>query len=194
MSVQQEDFWKTQQDQLQEALADFEERVSVPLVPGELESWLEEVETAWQALWPQLQVQTQYIHAKEFTQIAEEDPELSSRVREMREEDTAIMALSDALSDQLKWLGKRLKDGITEPEFGETLTGPDNKVTGPDNKDIDSTASDFSNEGAMETDLKQDIDQFVDASLALLTQIRKQEVAVRTWLVEAYTRDKGVMD
>lgn len=186
MSVQA-DFWKTQQEQLQAELANFEQCASTPLVPGELDSWLDEVRAAWQALWPQLQVQTQYIHAKEFAQIAQEDPELSSRVREMREEDTALMALTDQLSDQLKWMEKRLEDGTAEPEFAE-------KVTGPDNKDIDPTSRDFQDKGAMETDLKQDLDQFVAESLSLVSRIRKQEVTVRTWLMEAYTRDKGVMD
>jgi hypothetical protein len=186
MSVQA-DFWKTQQEQLHAELANFEQCASTPFVPGELDSWLDEVRTAWQALWPQLQVQTQYIHAKEFAQIAHEDPELSCRVREMREEDTALMALTDQLSDQLKWMEKRLEEGTAEPEFGE-------KVTGPDNKDIDPTSRDFQDKGAMETDLKQDLDQFVTESLSLVSRIRKQEITVRTWLMEAYTRDKGVMD
>lgn len=186
MSVQT-DFWKTQQEQLQAELAHFEQCVSMPLVPGELDSWLEEVQTAWQALWPQLQMLTQYIHAKEFTQIAEEDPELSGRVREMREEDTAMMALCDTLSDQLKWMETRFVNGTAAPDFGE-------KMTGPDNKDIDPTKRDFYDTGAMETDLKPDLDPFVADGLSLVSRIRKQEVTVRTWLVEAYTRDKGVMD
>lgn len=183
----QDDFWKSQQEQIEEGLANFEQRASMPLVPGELESWLDEVRTAWQALWPQLQIQTQYIHAKEFTQIAEEDPELSSRVREMREEDTAIMALSDEVADQLKWIENRLQEGTTKSEPGDNEIQPGSKEAKP-------TANDFREEGAMETDLKQDVDQLVTASLALVSRIRKQEVTVRTWLVEAYTRDKGVMD
>jgi len=183
----QDDFWKTQQEQIQDTLAAFEQRVSMPLVPGELESWLDEVSAAWQALWPQLQVQTQYIHAKEFTQIAEEDPELSSRVREMREEDSAIMAQSDEVADQLKYIENRLEQGTTEPDLDENKLQPGTTEAKPN-------VSDFHDEGAMETDLKQDVDQLVTASLVLVSRIRKQEVTVRTWLVEAYTRDKGVMD
>jgi len=183
----QDDFWKTQQEQIEESLKEFEERVSVPLVPGELESWLDEVKTAWQSLWPQLQVQTQYIHAKEFAQIAEEDPELSCRVREMREEDTGIMAQSDEVADQIKYIETRLEGGMAEPDLDEKKLQPGTTEPKPN-------VGDFNDEGAMETALKQNVDQLVTASLALVSRIRKQEVAVRTWLVEAYTRDKGVMD
>jgi len=183
----QNDFWKSQEEQLQGSLAEFEERVSVPLVPGELDSWLDEVKTSWQALWPQLQVQTQYIHAKEFSQIAEEDPELSCRVREMREEDTALMAQSDAVADQLNYLENRLRQGMAEPDLSERKLQPGTTEAKPN-------VGDFYDEGAMETELKQDVDQFVTQGLALVSRIRKQEVAVRTWLVEAFTRDKGVMD
>jgi hypothetical protein len=183
----QDAFWKTQQEQLQGALSEFEERASVPLVPGELESWLEEVKAVWQSLWPQLQVLAQYIHAKEFSQIAEEDPELSCRVREMREEDTAIMAQSDEVADKLKSIENRLEQGTAEPNVGEKKLRPDGTEPKPN-------VGDFREEGAMETELKGDVDQFVAASLAVVSRIRKQEVAVRTWLVEAYTRDKGVMD
>jgi hypothetical protein len=183
----QDDFWKSQQEQLQGALSEFEERASVPLVPGELESWLEEVKAAWQALWPQLQVQAQYIHAKEFAQIAEEDPELSCRVREMREEDTAIMAQSDEVADQLKYIETRLAQGTADPNLNEKKVRHDATEPKPN-------VTDFRDVGAMETELKDDVDQFVSLSLAVVSRIRKQEVAVRTWLVEAYTRDKGVMD
>ncbi len=187
MSVDQ-DFWKTQHEQLQGELAELEERLGSPVMPGELESWLEEVRTCWQSLWPQLQMQTQYIHAKEFAQIAEEDPELSARVREMREEDTAIMALCDQVADQLTWIEDRLEKGITESTLLNEPSPDSNS------KDVDPTERDFHNEGAMEADLKQDLEQFVTAGLALVTRIRKQEITIRTWLVEAYTRDRGVMD
>jgi hypothetical protein len=34
----------------------------------------------------------------------------------------------------------------------------------------------------------------VDAGIALVTRVRKQEAAVQTWFVEAFTRDRGVAD
>jgi septal ring factor EnvC (AmiA/AmiB activator) len=38
------------------------------------------------------------------------------------------------------------------------------------------------------------VSQFVEDALAFVVRVRKQESAVRTWLVEAYTRDRGVGD
>ncbi len=35
---------------------------------------------------------------------------------------------------------------------------------------------------------------FSQAALDLVSRIRKQEVAIRTWLVEAYMRDRGIVD
>jgi len=34
----------------------------------------------------------------------------------------------------------------------------------------------------------------IDAGTAFLTQVRKQEVAVQTWYVEAFNRDRGAVD
>ena len=48
--------------------------------------------------------------------------------------------------------------------------------------------------GASETDLKGDLDAFVSAALELVMRTRKQEVTVRTWLVEAFDRDRGTVD
>jgi hypothetical protein len=51
-----------------------------------------------------------------------------------------------------------------------------------------------SNEGECETELKEELDRFVTESLALVVRIRKQELAIRTWVVEAFTRDRGDAD
>lgn len=48
--------------------------------------------------------------------------------------------------------------------------------------------------GATETDLKQDLDAFVSTALTFLNRVRSQEVAIRTWLVEAFNRDRGEVD
>jgi hypothetical protein len=50
------------------------------------------------------------------------------------------------------------------------------------------------NEGGCEAGLKEELDRFVTESLALVVRIRKQELAVRTWVVEAFTRDRGDAD
>jgi hypothetical protein len=36
--------------------------------------------------------------------------------------------------------------------------------------------------------------QLIDDGIALVNRVRKQEVAVRTWYVEAFNRDRGVAD
>jgi hypothetical protein len=38
------------------------------------------------------------------------------------------------------------------------------------------------------------VEEFADNALKLVMQIRKQEVAFQTWLMEAFTRDRGVAD
>ena len=38
------------------------------------------------------------------------------------------------------------------------------------------------------------VQSLVDEALAFITRVRKQEVAVQTWLVEAFNRDRGTGD
>jgi hypothetical protein len=45
-----------------------------------------------------------------------------------------------------------------------------------------------------EASLNDEIQEVVDKGLALVILIQKQEVARRTWLQEAYNRDRGVAD
>ncbi|MEX0726455.1 MAG: hypothetical protein WEB58_09910 [Planctomycetaceae bacterium] len=49
-------------------------------------------------------------------------------------------------------------------------------------------------DGGDETEYKLDLDRFVSAALEMLVRIRKQEVTVRTWLMEAFMRDRGTVD
>lgn len=157
MSVQQE-FWRKQQEELKFKLGEFEQAVEVPFIPGELDNWLKTAREKFERLRPQLQLQTQHIHADEFAEIAEEDPGLLGRVESMREEDREIMAECREIADRLEKL-------CEEKE-----------------------------KGASETDLKEDLDRFVSLSLDFVTRIRKQEVTLRTWFVEAFNRDRGTVD
>ena len=45
-----------------------------------------------------------------------------------------------------------------------------------------------------EEESAEHIQALVDEGIALVTRVRKQEVAVQTWFVEAFTRDRGVAD
>jgi hypothetical protein len=40
----------------------------------------------------------------------------------------------------------------------------------------------------------QHVKKLVDQGMALVTQIRKQEVAIQTWFIEAFNRDRGSVD
>lgn len=157
MSIEQQ-FWKTQQEELQRKLKNFEEAAETPFVPGELENWLDAAARAYDELVPQVRLQTEHIHAEEFAEIAEEDPELLSRVEAMRQEDQDLAALCNGIGEGLK-------------QFQSEV-----------------------DKGASETDLKEDLDQFVSLCLDFVTRVRKQEVTVRTWLMEAFTRDRGTVD
>jgi hypothetical protein len=42
--------------------------------------------------------------------------------------------------------------------------------------------------------LDQQVSELVDEGLAFVIRLRKQEVALRTWLVEAFQRDRGPVD
>jgi hypothetical protein len=41
---------------------------------------------------------------------------------------------------------------------------------------------------------RQHTKSLVDAGIALVTRVRKQEVALQTWYVEAFNRDRGAVD
>jgi hypothetical protein len=41
---------------------------------------------------------------------------------------------------------------------------------------------------------QQHVKKLIDAGLAFVTRVRKQEVAIQTWFVEAFNRDRGAGD
>lgn len=45
-----------------------------------------------------------------------------------------------------------------------------------------------------EAKAQKHVQSLIDESLAFVTRVRKQEVAVQTWLVEAFQRDRGAGD
>lgn len=45
-----------------------------------------------------------------------------------------------------------------------------------------------------ETKLKQQLDELIEQGLKFVIQVRTQVVSVRTWLQEAFDRDRGVVD
>ena len=72
------------------ALADFEESLEQPVVPGEMVSWLQNAAAAAAQVGPPLAACIASNHAEVLEQIADEDAEMLSRVAELKEEDAEI--------------------------------------------------------------------------------------------------------
>lgn len=50
------------------------------------------------------------------------------------------------------------------------------------------------NESEVEARFKDELDELVNRGLAMVVQARKQEVSVRTWMMESVDRDRGTVD
>ena len=61
-------------------------------------------------------------------------------------------------------------------------------------KRVDQLAKGAGNVEPDEARMKEACYELVDEGLALVIAARKQEVALRTWLLEAFDRDRGVVD
>jgi hypothetical protein len=84
-------------NELQTALQLFETCLETPLVPGELGSWAEQLTSACCCAKEQWIQASQVEHPDQFKQIGKEDPEMSTRVQNMQEEDMAIACQFDAV-------------------------------------------------------------------------------------------------
>ena len=82
---------------LKEALTGFEESVLTPVVPGELPTWAEQVQAAWNEASAQVHHQVQQLHPRQYEQIVEQDPELLPRIELLKNEDQAIEVECDEL-------------------------------------------------------------------------------------------------
>lgn len=45
-----------------------------------------------------------------------------------------------------------------------------------------------------EAKARHHVKKLVDGGMALVTRVRKQEIAIQTWFVEAFNRDRGAVD
>lgn len=148
-----------QHQELSAALEELEACVETPLIPGEFERWIDEVDAAWTRLQPSLNSALTAQHPADYAEIGEEDQELIRRVEEMRQEDVEIAQEAANLGRHLP----KLKSAIARGEPDEARLTPL-------------------------------IDTFIGSALGLIIRIRKQEQAVRTWLGEAFNRDRGTVD
>lgn len=78
-------------ESLSAALADFERALDTPLVPGELDSLLQEIRAASQRLGPVLRMAADHEYPKLFEAITEQDIELGPRVARSRDDLAAIV-------------------------------------------------------------------------------------------------------
>jgi hypothetical protein len=146
-------------DGLKQALGAFETSLATPIVSGDLAAWAAEVRKSWTEASAQIHFQAKHSHARQYDEIGEQDPELFSRIEQLKKEDEAI----EAERERLNQLVQRVTEHAPKME--------------PD-----------------EEKAKKYTQSLVDEGMALLAQVRKQEVAIQTWYVEAFSRDGGAVD
>jgi hypothetical protein len=103
---------------------------------------------------------------------------------------------------QVKHLHPRQYDemGKQDPELLpriDLLTAEDNAIEEEREHFALAVARVVGHAAAMEPDeekAEKHIKQLVDDGIAFLTRVRKQEVAVQTWYIEAFDRDRGAVD
>lgn len=151
------------QKSLEEAFRSVLERLEIaagtPLVPGEMESWLQELDVAFAETRSAFAEQRRQSHAPQLGSIKREDPEMFRHVEQLQQEDAAIAESIEAL---------QARAGVLKPMVHRIE---------PDEKRAELALTELGEQGVQ-----------------LVARIRKQEVALRTWLQEAFTRDRGVVD
>ncbi len=76
--------------ELKFALEAYEEALLTPLVSGDLPAWAEHVKSAWDEASSQIRCHVTQLHARQYDEIAAQDPELLPRIDLLRQEDGAI--------------------------------------------------------------------------------------------------------
>jgi len=107
---------KIDNPELIEALADLEVSLETPFVPGELESWAQNVQTRLTDLQPLLVNQVQKVNSPLLEEIKTEDPGLLSRVENLRTRDEECL---EELETLLRTIGT-LNELVCELEPNET--------------------------------------------------------------------------
>jgi hypothetical protein len=150
---------QAREDEFRRALEHLETVAGTPIVSGEMERWLEEVDGAFTQCRAALETRVRQSHAPQLVSIKREDPEMLRHVELLQKEDAQILETIAALAaraDVLKPMVRRIE---------------------PDEKRAETALTELG-----------------EQAVQLVVRIRKQEVALRTWLQEAFTRDRGVVD
>jgi transcriptional regulator of aromatic amino acid metabolism len=100
----------TNRKRLEEALDAVEAALEKPVVPGELQSWLENASAAFSNLEAPLRDRIAETHSKQFTEISEQDTEMLQRVERLREEDVKLLEQYNRLARQVAGIDFKLEE------------------------------------------------------------------------------------
>jgi predicted nuclease with TOPRIM domain len=92
---------------LSESLERLEECLETPVVPGELENWLETARNACREVESNLQEEIAHKHPDLFKQTIRQDPALVPRINELNAKDAELQQQIQALSNHLARLSGR---------------------------------------------------------------------------------------
>lgn len=137
----------------------FENCLITPVLSGELVSWTEEVQSAWNDCVAQIRLHLSELHPKQYKQISKVDPELLPRTEKLQQQD-------EALEEECEEFARTLRRFV---EHSPTFEPDEEKIA-------------------------KHVQSLIDDGIELVTNVRKQEAAVQTWFIEAFTRDGGVAD
>jgi len=112
--------------ELIDAVEQLEVSLEAPVVPGDMVSWATNVRQACEKLQPILDEQIREVHPRTIKQIAAEDPELSARAVNLKNEDEESLRQFERLWTWVSRLPKRVSEvepdeGVMEDELKELI-------------------------------------------------------------------------
>ncbi|MGE0758573.1 MAG: hypothetical protein AB7O38_16215 [Pirellulaceae bacterium] len=102
------------ESKLRESLMRFETCVQTPIISGELTSWLQDAQTACAEVRACVQQEAEGPHAEMLRKMKQQDPEMGSRVEQLREEERELQDQSARLQVKLDQLIERAR--AVEPD------------------------------------------------------------------------------
>ncbi len=141
------------------SLDEFERALLHPLISGELSTWVQDIQHDWSEAASHIHYQLKHQHPRQYEEIAQQDPELLSRIDLLKAEDAAIEEHREKISQAVARVAEHVPKLEPDEAKAEKHTKP-----------------------------------LVDDGMAFVARVRKQVVAVQTWYIEAFNRDRGAGD
>jgi hypothetical protein len=111
-----------QHDQeVRDALEELELSLGTPLVPGEMESWIQSLEAALGATGDVLQRQIAVTHKQQYAEILEQDPGLQPRIDQLQTADEQTLRMLNALRERVEGIAPQV--AAHEPDERRVETG-----------------------------------------------------------------------